>query len=515
MPVARRVLTVLIALAALLPATLHAQDLADARKTLEDTDASWRRRLDAAEVLMDTGKGRNQERVVDALFDPDGGERFATALLPVARPALVDAQDVVLEEVAERVRKTASSTRDDWRRHGLRLALALDVDGVDDDAAELMTECLKVIDRNASRDPEDRENTWHEQRGLDLACEVLVRRDPPPPSFLFTLQRLRESPDDGVRLAAYRAFATLGAARYAERLAEAVGDRSGAIRQLAVDALMEARRKELVPALVALVDEPGGPGEAWILPLLFRATGQRYLSRSQWEKWLEREGATFQVLTEDEFETAQEALVHALANSRYGPQGSFFSRPVESGHVVFVLDVSGSMSAKLRDDSQKGVEIFVPDRPGMSRMELVKQQVINALEGLTDQDYDLLIFSNDVTVWREDGNRAFDTREEALESAKRFIGLQRPSGGTAIHAGLEAAFRVKGVKEIFLLSDGQPSQGITDPKKIARDVRRWSKQGGGVALHCLAMGVANPLLEDIAKETKGGSYVEIEVDRRR
>lgn len=330
-------------------------------------------------------------------------------------------------------------------------------------------------------------------------------------------QDVPNPPEREIRKLAVETYIQLGVDLYAQAIADALGDSWIIIYQIASGALLEAQRPEVVPGLINLLGPEPSSVDSRVLPALFRATGQRYLTRKQWEKWLERTDPVI-VLSEDEFEIAQNALADAVANSRYGPQGSFFARTVADRGVVFLLDVSGSMSAAITSSTQpsKGLDVFLPkDRTRRSRMDLMKSQVQNALDGLTEQPFNIITFSTDVEVWKDGGSRSFATREEAMASAKAFVSGLRPTGATALHDGLEAAFKEEDIGEIFLLSDGAPSRGVTDPKRIRRDVKRWAQKAKHVALHCISMGLSNELLEEIAPVTPGGSYVEVEVDRRR
>ena len=492
-----------------------AGDLVEARETVADPRARMSSRIAAAKLLVDTGKRKNIDKVVDAFIDVESSHAFLNAVLPVLRPVIYDRRGKLDPDLEKKVRRQAASKKIEWKVHGLLLGLALGLDGMDGDAFLLLEESAKDVLRNDQREPEDRQNMRDELWALDVACEVLEQAKPPDPRFLWQLQLLRKSPVYKTRLVAYDSYIGLGVGTYADVVAEAAVDESLAIQDLAYEALIEARRPEVVPALISLLgDRPNSSVDTRVLPRLFRATGQRYMSKSQWQKWLDRTDEVI-VLTEEEFEVAQQALADAMASSRYGPQGSFFNRPVKPGHVVFVIDTSGSMSAGVTQGGapQKGVGIFLPkkERPRTTRLALVKGQVVNALEGLTDQEFDIVAFGTHVRRWREDGSRSFESREEALAAAKAYVNTLRRGGGTNIHGGLKEAFAIDGVTEVFLLSDGTPTEGIEDHGKIVRDVKRWSKKAKGATLHCIAMGMTNPLLERLGDATEGGTYAEVEV----
>ncbi len=494
-------------------ARLVAGDLQDARKDIANQGAWTSRRVSAARLLLETGKKSDREKVLDVFFDPDESPKISDALLLLVKPVLFTEAGELEAEHLKRVFKLSASSREAWKLHGLHLAASLGVPGLEDEALELLKSAKKDLSRTLKRDEPNAELVRSSKAAIDVSCDLLSRQTPPSPDFLWVLKPLQGHSDRTIRYTAVRALVQMGAKTYAEALAAALSDSYSPIYDVAFEALLDARQPELVPALVGLLAEQPSPIDAKILPDLFRATGQRYLTRKQWDKWLER-NENFWVLSEEEHELAVQALVDAMAQSRYGPQGSFFARPLSQHGLVFVLDVSGSMTARVkkRQGPKQGVDIFIPnDLPQKSRMELVKQQVLNAIAGLDEQPFNILTFSTDVKIWREGGSASFESREQALESAREFVSALSPRGGTALHAALEEAFDEQDIREIILLSDGAPSTGITDHKRILRDVKRWAQKRKNVALHCISMGTPNSLLKKIGPATPGGSYTEVEV----
>lgn len=118
-------------------------------------------------------------------------------------------------------------------------------------------------------------------------------------------------------------------------------------------------------------------------------------------------------------------------------------------HIVYVVDISGSMT---------------------SRIDVTRQEVVDALDTLTsDESFDVISFSTDV--------RYFDERLEAgtsgnVSQAKQWLQYQNPDGGTNLQDALTKAIQMPGVNVVVLITDGVPTVGETNFGKIARNIRR-------------------------------------------
>ncbi len=87
--------------------------------------------------------------------------------------------------------------------------------------------------------------------------------------------------------------------------------------------------------------------------------------------------------------------------------------PPMAKHVVFVLDVSGSMLGK--------------------KMNQVKNAMKSILTQLRDIDFfSILQFSDNVTEWRSEASAA---TKESIDGAKSYVDSIEASGGTNIHQG--------------------------------------------------------------------------------
>jgi uncharacterized protein YegL len=161
-------------------------------------------------------------------------------------------------------------------------------------------------------------------------------------------------------------------------------------------------------------------------------------------------------------------------------------------HVVFVLDVSGSM--------------------GGTKLAQTKAAMAAIINDLSDRDYfNILAFSDDVYHW--DRNRpkdlniisddpgttisAYPGTSSIRKEALQYVQALQTVGGTNINDGLNEALNVAekirksesipgNVKPIIIfLTDGQATEGITDDKIIRKNVRNRNSQ-----LHVPVYGLA-------------------------
>ncbi|KAM4022079.1 inter-alpha-trypsin inhibitor heavy chain H3-like [Anomaloglossus baeobatrachus] len=162
-------------------------------------------------------------------------------------------------------------------------------------------------------------------------------------------------------------------------------------------------------------------------------------------------------------------------------------------NVLFVIDHSGSMYGhKIKQTYEAFTKI---------------------LEEMPQEDYiGILIFDDKVDIWKNNLVRA---TPENINMAKEFVEKMKARGGTDINKALLTAAKMlinatinnelppTSASMILFLSDGEPTSGTTDHKKIIENVQR--SMGGYVSLYCLGFGsgVDFNFLEKLALENGG------------
>ncbi len=120
-------------------------------------------------------------------------------------------------------------------------------------------------------------------------------------------------------------------------------------------------------------------------------------------------------------------------------------------HIVYVLDISGSM---------------------VSRIVRADAEIRKALAGLRpDETFDIIAFNEEVYPFDPDLEPA---TPDMIHQASVYLDTLQVNAGTNTQAGMTAALIIPHVNEIVLLTDGVPSpgMGIDDPDKLADYIRR-------------------------------------------
>lgn len=259
------------------------------------------------------------------------------------------------------------------------------------------------------------------------------------------------------------------------------------VRATGVQFAKRVRDKTSVPLLVHALQKESGRMAQEIRDALASLTRLYYERPADWLRWWQREGASFELPPEGQERVSKSPIARGGAAT----VAAFYGIPVTSERVVYCLDVSGSM-AKLAGT-------------GITRLKLAQEALVQALGKSPKSSYvNVLFFENKIHPYAK--------RMASLRSQKEtdrlvdFVRAQKPLGGTNIYDTLERALQDKRVDTIFLLSDGDPTEGeITDPAEIAEEILRLNR-ARRVTIHTIAIGGDSPLLRRLARET-GGEYV--------
>ncbi|MFT4709494.1 MAG: hypothetical protein ACI9D0_001355 [Bacteroidia bacterium] len=229
---------------------------------------------------------------------------------------------------------------------------------------------------------------------------------------------------------------------------------------------------------------------------LFRMTGELFGSRYQpWKAWWEDKGGDgYKMITESKLKLKIEE--REIRKLKELTSARFFGIQIDSNRVVFIIDVSGSMSELTR-----GEYIGAKGEP---RINLATRELNKCLDQLSQESFfNIVPFSSDVAPYSKE---LVQWTPEALVDAKGFVSKLGAGGGTNLFGSLESVFQDPQVDTIFILSDGEPSVGrIQDPSGIRTEVAKWNKHRE-VKIHSIAVGGSLQVLQWLAEDS-GGTYV--------
>jgi HEAT repeat protein len=252
------------------------------------------------------------------------------------------------------------------------------------------------------------------------------------------------------------------------------------LRVAAIRGLVKLRRKDSIDLLVNRIDKEDGRMLAEVVDALRGLTGKPFgYAPGQWKEWWTR--------AKEDFILPDKAL--AIASSQAG-MTTYHGVPVLSNRIVFLLDMSGSMSTETA-----GTE---------TRMDQAKKELTRVLSQLNPAaQINMIFFDDKIQPWSK-GLLPIKTH---LKEAQAVVAKVAPRGQTNIFDSLDFAFSQKEADTIYLLSDGDPTAGrIIDPDDILREIRRMNRLRQ-IVIHTISFG-ASPFLKRLA-EQNGGQYVEI------
>ncbi len=161
----------------------------------------------------------------------------------------------------------------------------------------------------------------------------------------------------------------------------------------------------------------------------------------------------------------------------------------QNRHVIFVIDVSGSMSG--------------------AKMAQTRQAIISCLQALTDQDYfGLVAFDSEVYTFRQEM-----LTSSQIEAATRWVSRLEAGSGTAMAAGLIQAVNIGNSLptqplDLILITDGLPNEGSTTVPAILTDVKNAADTANR-SIRIFTVGIGNDLdqtlLNGLAQQTAGES----------
>ncbi|MCZ6688998.1 MAG: HEAT repeat domain-containing protein [Planctomycetota bacterium] len=282
------------------------------------------------------------------------------------------------------------------------------------------------------------------------------------------------------------------------RILAALHDKDKHMRWHAIRGLgQEAPSAESVSAFISrLPNEKDHKLIYQMLKYLNRMTGARLgPDPADWAKWWEK--------AKDSYDPSSVRLVST--RKRGGGQKTvtrYFSLVVTSKKVIFLLDTSGSMAAKVTISEGPMSTGRIRDK----KINIAKRELIKVLKTFRkDTSYNVLIFADEITpLWGRLRKATRGTTKKAIPFIEGLTAL----GGTNIFDTLVQALRDKKVETIYLLSDGDPSSGaITDPDEILRQVQKLNASRK-IEINTIDLSGQSTFLNRLSQQN-GGRYVSV------
>lgn len=321
------------------------------------------------------------------------------------------------------------------------------------------------------------------------------------PDWINELYAFTQSHDVSVRCGAAEALGRLPTQDSLTLLHRLLRDREIEVQLTALKVIAEKRQLQSIPKLIAELGDPQALVTHEVARTLRLLTGQDHgVSRKRWEAWFDDEGASLQMPTlEEVLELERERIARKNPTGKYRT-ASFYGLEIRANKVCFIVDTSGSMA-----ESAGGRGTASTSRRS-TRLGVAQKEIKNSLNQLLNGvRFNLITFASDARGYQKqlielDGR----SRERALKSVDTWHAV----GGTAIYNGIMLALKDKDVEAIYLLTDGEPTEGrVVDIDQIILHVMEKLRYRD-VKIHGVAIGQRSRLLRELAKKTEG-QYVEI------
>lgn len=382
---------------------------------------------------------------------------------------------------------------------------------------------------------EDR--SWAIRRGAVLALGPTATTGT---ELAARLALLVDDPEVAVRCATIDALAD-ARVREVLPLAQArLADDAWQVRASAIRATRLVRAKSSIPLLIARFDAEEGRLIEDLGKALDGITARDVGARPEaWKNFWERTGDRFEIPTDEEivaWEKARKAedAIYTAQNAT-----SFHGIQTPSRAIVFVIDTSGSMESLVIER-----ERYDPDAyPSWSRIDIVKTELARTIEGLEPYvKFGIISFATDTKRWKKKlvpanvinkrsalsfveklepigGNAQKDLAEVGLlPGADVSKGKTNTYGALALALGIDddqtrsKPSRVDYLGEvdtIFFLSDGQPTFGkyILENKILERV--KEANELRKVVLHTIAIGNFSKIFMAELARQNGGAFVDL------
>lgn len=286
-------------------------------------------------------------------------------------------------------------------------------------------------------------------------------------------------------------------------------DQDARVRKAAIESLKWAQDRGAVGDLIKELRSAGKREKGYIAEALKVLTGQDFgTDFAGWDGWWSEHRKTAQI-------------THPPQPRTSWKKATYFGTTVESKNVIFIIDISGSMSERYekKGDKTKFTGTTVdPEKQEASRrtvakIKVAKRELVRCIKKLErDVKFNIIFYNQAFTVWKrtKDGrkSRIIPATVRNKREAREFVVTFTPSGRTNIFDSLAFALNDKEADTIYLLSDGMPNEGrITGTDEIVVEICRINKtRKPRATIHTIGFGLrpeGNAFLKRLAKTNDG------------
>jgi len=303
-------------------------------------------------------------------------------------------------------------------------------------------------------------------------------------------------------------------------VAKCLSHEAWVVQITAANALAEIGSTKAVRAMIEALGKTSGRVQDDINKALKRLTGQKFQpDYESWKRWYEE--------NREKLEGGKARPLGRAKKKGEADDSSYYGIETRSKHIVYVIDISGSMNLPIGGTEAVTPEPGHEDKPTGPKVEIAKRELKTAIRSLPeDAHFNVITFNEVVTVWKK---KMVQATQKNKNEAYLYINDLKASGSTYTYGALKEAFRFaglgatdpnydSGVDTIFLLSDGMPTDQSfptskpMEPEKILRAVRTWNKLSK-VVIHAIAIDPKTQgssfirFMRDLAKQN-GGQYTE-------
>ncbi|MCI0652082.1 MAG: VWA domain-containing protein [Planctomycetes bacterium] len=282
-------------------------------------------------------------------------------------------------------------------------------------------------------------------------------------AFDDTIKKHKKKPNDGLLSIILAVAEKLDGAQPEAWLVEGLQSGTYLHYRNAIPPLVKRRSKSAIPALIDLLEKVGydPKTESYLVrDALINLTGKDFANITEWREFWKSNGADFDPKALDQPQGTTGVPRKTAANLEGLKTPSFFEVEVMSDHILFIIDVSGSMKMWDKGDEKIGTG---PDWQTRQRLARVKHHLSAAVKNLPKYaTFNIIAYSSWQKAFNPKGT--VPANEQWKKKALEFIDGLRPEGATHTDEALAEAFKDSSLDTIFLLTDGCPEKETSAAK---------------------------------------------------